>query len=237
MANRCILLVLFLYACPLLNAQQKVNGRIYSATTDSVIIAASVRNKTLKISSYSGRDGSYSIFADEGDTLVFSAIGFTPDTVKVSFQMLLTQYDVTLQMKIVTLEMVKITSSYYNDSINRRNYYQNIFKKQPGITGFSRPEKGFGVVLSPLSYLSNAAREKRALKKRLLQQDHDDYIDRSFPKEWVERLTGLKRDSLSLFMYRYRPSYTFCRKTDRDGMLIYINDRLKEFKKPKNKAE
>jgi hypothetical protein len=237
MANRCIVvLVLLLYACPLLKAQQKVTGKIYSATTDSVISAVSVYNKSLKISAYSGRDGSYSIFADEGNTLIFSAIGFTPDTVTVSFQMLLTQYDVTLLMKIVTLEIVKVTSSYYDDSLNRRNYYQGIFKKQPGITGFNRPEKGFGVTLSPLSYLSKAAKQKRALKKRLLQQDQDDYIDRSFPKEWVERLTGLKGDSLSLFMYRYRPSYLFCRKNGRQEMLIYINDKLKEFKKPESNS-
>jgi len=46
------------------------------------------------------------------------------------------------------------------------------------------------------------------------------------------KLTGLHDDSLRLFMYRYRPSYSFCRKTGREDMLIYINDKLKEFRKP-----
>ncbi len=147
--------------------------------------------------------------------------------------MLLTAYDVTLERKIITLEMVKVTSSYSKDSLERHRYYQDILKKQPGITGLNSPEKGFGIVLSPLSYTSKAAKQKRELKKRLLQQDRDDYIDRLFPAEWVERLTGLHGDSLNLFMYGYRPSYDFCRKTDRQGMIIYISDRLKEFRKPK----
>ena len=232
MPKRFLLIFLWMPVCSSLYAQQKISGKIY-ASNDSVVVAATVRNKSLKLSAYAGRDGSYHIFADEGDTLVFSAAGFVPDTVTVRLHMLLTAYNVTLERKIITLELVKLTSSYSQDSLDRRNYYYDVFKKQPGITGFNSPEKGFGVVLSPLSYSSKAARQKRALKKRLLQQDRDDYIDRSFPVEWVQRLTGLKGDSLKLFMYRFRPSYDFCRSNDRQGMIIYISEKLKEFRKPK----
>ena len=233
MAKCCLaVLSLLLTISSVLHAQQKVSGKIYSSATDSVISAASVRNKSLKLAGYAGRDGHYSIFADEGDTLVFSAVGYLPDTVKVQFNMLVTAYDVTLQLKIVTLEMANVSSRYHDDSLNRRNYYQDMFKKQPGITGSNRPGNGFGISISPASYLSKEARQKRALKKRLLKEEQDDYIDRSFPAAWVERLTGLKGDSLNLFMYRFRPSYEFCRKTGRQEMLIYISDRLKEFRKP-----
>lgn len=232
------LLAVFLLmpVCNSLCAQEKLSGKIYSRTNDSVVIAATIRNKNLKISAYSGSDGSYRIFADEGDTLIFSAAGFTPDTVTVLLYMLLTPYDVTLERKIITLEMVRVTSSYSQDSLNRHNYYADIFKKQPGLTGFNTPQYGVGIVLSPLSYFSKKAKQKRVIKKRLLQQDRDDYIDHFFPEEWVARLTGLKADSLNLFMYRYRPSYDFCRKTDQQGMILYINDKLKEFKKPKSSS-
>lgn len=232
--RRLIAFFLLMPICQSLYAQEKVSGKIYSRTNDSVVIAATIRNKSLKLAAYSGSDGSYHIFADEGDTLIFSAAGFTPDTVTVMLYMLLTPYDVTLERKIITLEMVRVTSSYSQDSLNRHNYYADIFKKQPGITGFNTPQYGVGIVLSPLSYLSKAAKQKRVIKKRLLQQDRDDYIDHFFPVEWVARLTGLKGDSLNLFMYIYRPSYDFCRKTDQQGMILYINDMLKEFRKPKN---
>lgn len=177
-------------------------------------------------------DGSYNIAAHEGDVVVFTATGFIPDTVKVGFSMLLTSYNVNLEKRIITLETAKVVSSYNADSLARRNEYQKIFAKQPGITGFNTPEKGFGVILSPLSFFSKNAKEKRRLKKRLLKQEQDDYIDRFFPVEWVSKLTGLRSDSLHLFMYGYRPSYKFCRKADRQAMLIYINDKLKEFRKP-----
>jgi CarboxypepD_reg-like domain len=236
MSNRClVVLVLLLNNCQFIHAQQSVNGKIYSATTDSVLSAVTVYNKTQKLSSYSGKDGSYRIIAAEGDTLIFSAIGFTPAVLTVQFHMLLTRYDITMQMKIATLETVKLTSSYREDSLNRRYYYQSVYKKQPGITGFNTPD-GAGVSLSPISYLSRESKQLRSLKKRLLKEEEDDYIDHSFPAEWVGKLTGLKNDSLFLFMYRYRPSYIFCRKTDRQQMLIYINDKLKEFRKPKKNS-
>ena len=235
MANRRLIAVFLLMpVCHSLCAQEKVSGKIYSRTNDSVVIAATIRNKSLKLLAYSGSDGSYHIFADEGDTLIFSATGYIADTVTVRLYMLLTPYDVTLDRKVITLEMARVTSSYSQDSLNRRIYYADIFKKQPGITGFNTPAYGAGIVFSPISYFSKAAKRKRVLKKRLLQQDRDDYIDRSFPVEWVKRLTGLKGDSLNLFMYRYRPSYDFCRKTDQQGMILYINDKLKEFRKPKS---
>ncbi|MDP4263562.1 MAG: hypothetical protein Q8941_13630 [Bacteroidota bacterium] len=229
MTNRgALALILLLNVCSFLYGQQKVNGKIYSIT-DSVIPVAAVFNKNLKLPVYSGKDGSYSILAAEGDTLIFSAVGFAPDTITVRFHMLLTPFDVTLQRRIITLETVKLTSSYREDSLKRRGYYSEIYKTQTPY----RPDNGFGISFSPISSMSKEARQKRTLKQRLLKEEQDDYIDRSFPVEWVSQLTGLKGDSLSLFMYRYRPSYDFCRKSDRQGMLLYINDKLKEFRKPK----
>ncbi|HEV7781677.1 MAG TPA: carboxypeptidase-like regulatory domain-containing protein [Chitinophagaceae bacterium] len=231
MPKYCFLFVILLiHICPSVSAQVQVSGRVYEEN-DSLIVAATVRNKNRKVSSYSDRDGRYHIFADEGDTLLFSAAGFIPDTVTVMLHMLLTSYDVTLTRKSVLLERVEVSASYRQDSIDRHNFYANVLRKNPVV---SRPANGFGISFSPTGAFSKAARQKRALKKRLLQQDKEDYIDRSFPAEWVQRLTGLKGDSLNLFMYRYRPSYDFCRNTDRPGMTLYINDKLKEFKKPKN---
>lgn len=233
MTNRYFILLLPLVVfSQIISAQNTVSGKVYSSANDSVLHAVTVYNKHLRVSAYSGRDGHYIIVADEGDSLLFSAVGFTPDTVVVQFSMLLTPYDVTLQQKMMTLEGVKIKSSYYDDSVKRRLLYGDAFNKGPGITGRNSPTDGVGVVFSPLSYFSSKAKAQRALRKRLLKEERDDYIDRAFPKEWVERLTGLKGDSLTLFMYRYRPSYEYCRKTDRDAMLLYINEKLKEFRKP-----
>lgn len=222
----------FLCICDQVRAQLSVKGKIYDAETDSVIVAVNINNLNTKRSARSGIDGNYSIAAAEGEQLVFSITGFKPDTVTVTYHMLLIEYDVTLHKQIVTLKNVTVTSSYQADSLARRNYYSHIYEKQPGITGRNTPSNGFGISVSPFSYFSHQAKQKRQLKKRLIKQEEEDYIDRSFPVEWVARLTGLRGDSLSRFMALYRPSYSFCRKNNREKMLLYINDKFKEFKKP-----
>jgi hypothetical protein len=233
MISRLIAAVLFfLCICSQVRAQLIVKGKIYDAETDSVIVAVNIYNINTKQSARSGIDGNYAIAAAEGEQLAFSITGFKPDTVTVTYHMLLIQYDVTLRKQIVTLKNVTVTSSYQADSLMRRNYYSHIYEKQPGITGRNTPSTGFGISLSPLSYFSHRAKQKRQLKKRLIKQEEEDYVDRCFPVEWVARLTGLRGDSLSRFMALYRPSYSFCRKNNREKMLLYINEKFKEFKKP-----
>jgi hypothetical protein len=220
-----------------LAAQQKVSGKIYSAETDSTIPYSSVSNRQTRHSFYAVKDGAYSIAASEGDTLVFSSSGFKSRTVVVEYYMFLTAYDVALQTKIITLDPVKVQNSYRRDSAERREYYADAFKKKPGITGHNGPDDGVGVSVSPLSFFSSKSKSERELKKRLLRDDKEEYINTSFPPELVKQLTGLHDDSLVKFLYIYRPSYKFCRKTSRPQMIIYINDKFKEFKNPDKKGK
>lgn len=213
-------------------SQSLIRGKIYKTANDAVVADVNVFNLNEKFSARSDSSGNYSIRSKEGDKIVFSATGFYNDTITVSYDMLLIPFDVSLVIKVISLKPVTVTKSYKADSVARRNYYQDIYAKQPGITGYNRPADGVGIVLSPASYFSAKSRQKRQLKKRLIEQEQDDFIDFSFPSQWVEQFTGLHGDSLRLFMYRYRPSYSFCRKTNRQGMLFYINEKIKEFRKP-----
>lgn len=212
--------------------QELLTGKVYEKTTDSVLAGVSVFNTKTRETVRTAKDGSYSIAAAEDHKIIFSMAGFGSDTVVVAFHMLRVPQDITLSIRSITLKGVTVTGSYSADSFARRNSYRNIYDSLTGITGNNRPTDGFGISISPLSYFSRKAKRQRELKKRLIKDEQDAYIDHSFPVEWVKRLTGLQGDSLNLFMYRYRPSYEFCRKTDRMGMLVYINDKLKEFRKP-----
>ena len=233
MIARPVIVLLILVVCSnYLFSQEVLKGKIYKAATDVVAVDVNVFNLDQKLSTRSDSSGSYSIKAKEGDKIVFSSVGYNSDTVTVRYDMLLVSYDLSLGIKVISLRPVIVTKSYQADSVARRNYYQDIFAKQPGITGFNRPENGVGIVLSPLSHFSARSRQKRELKKRLIKQEQDYYIDYSFPAEWVQQLTGLYGDSLRLFMYQYRPSYSFCKKTNRQGMLLYVNEKIKEFRKP-----
>ncbi len=232
---RVIFILFLLITGQCLNAQQVLKGKVYDADTDSVLAAVNIFNTTKKNSVRSVNDGSYSITAAEGDVLIFSISGYKPDTVKARFDLFITQYDPGMQRQVISLKAVTVASNYQSDSLSRRNYYSDIYAKQPGITGRNRPANGLGITLSPVSFLAKESKQKRTLRKRLERQEKEFFIDQSFPQAWVKSLTGLSGDSLSLFMYRYRPSYAFCRITDRQGMKLYVNEKIKEFRKPGTK--
>ena len=233
MLLRPILFALLIFTFSIeIHAQSGVKGKIYEAKTDSVISSVNVYNLNTKLSARSGIDGSYSINAAEGEQLVFSIVGYEPDTVTVLYSMLLVHHDVTLHREVISLKNVTVTSSYQADSLARRDFYGDIYNL-PGITGRNTPAHGFGISVSPFSFFSAEARQKRQLKKRLIKEEQEYYVDRSFPKQWVASVTGLQGDSLTRFMILYRPSYSFCRKSSREQMLIYVSEKLQEFKRSK----
>lgn len=232
MLQRLLLFIFFLQAGSAGFAQSQVTGKIYLGKSDSVLAGINVLNKSKKTNALSATDGVYSITAAEGDTLIFSGAGFENYLLVTEYYMLLTPQDISLKIDIRSLKPVIVYSSYQRDSLDRRNQYRRIFEQTPNITGGNRPQNGFGISLSPLSYFSSKAKAQRKLKKRLIEQEQESYIDFSFPEALVANLTKLSGDSLRLFLYRYRPSYKFCRNTDRLGMILYINDRYKEFTKP-----
>lgn len=208
-----------------------MSGKVYETGTDSLVAGVTISNKVKKTMARTLQDGSYTILAAEGDTIVFTHLDYVADTVIVASHMLLIPEDVTLKRKVVTLENVTVINSYQRDSLERRDAYQNIYNDKRNITGYNRPEKGFGITLSPVSHFSKEQKAQRGLKKRLQREEQESYIDFMFSEKYVANLTKLQGDSLSLFMYRYRPSYKFCRDADRTKMLEYVNDKLKEFRK------
>ena len=229
--NRLIFICTMLLLASFVQAQSTLSGRIYEKVSDSVISGINVWNNTTKNYVIFDKEGRYGIDANEDDIIIFSGAGYVNDTLLVSYDKLLTQQDITMNIQFISLRGIKVTNSYYKDSLARRDEYSNIYN-QKGITGGNRPTDGVGVSVSALSFFSYKAKKQRELKRKLERDEEESYIDYSFPVEMVKNFTKLEGDSLRLFMYRYRPSYEFCRKTDRANMLVYVSDKLKEFRKP-----
>lgn len=229
-----LLLSLFILPAMLLRAQQSLSGRIYPGTGDSTLAGINIFNRTQKVSSLSAADGRYSIAAAEGDTVLFSGAGYENHLMVVEYYQLLIPQDINMKIDFRSLKPITVFSSYQRDSLERRNEYRRIFEQTPNITGGNRPSDGVGVSFSLFSFFSKKAKAQRKLKKKLLEQEQESYIDYSFPATLVANLTRLKGDSLRLFLYRFRPDYKFCRRTDRQGMILYINNCYKEFINPRN---
>ncbi|MBN9382063.1 MAG: hypothetical protein J0H74_14945 [Chitinophagaceae bacterium] len=235
--SRCILI---LFTSPALwfttgYAQQFMTGKIEKRGTTEIIIGANIINLKQGKHNTSDLGGNYKIPARIGDTIIFSSAGYLPDTAVVAGYMLTESYLVALRSNVVTLQTVQVDESqnYQLDSMQRREDYRFILDKKHPVKLWNgkRPGDGPGLSFSPIGYFSKGERAKRRLKKRLKQEEEDYYIDSRFPVGRVAQLTRLQGDSLRIFMYRYRPSYQFCRSATSQDIFLYINDKVKLFRK------
>ena len=215
--------------------QQVLSGKIKRRSSDEVLPSVTVINRTQKKTNISDVGGNYRIPAKPGDTIVFSSAGYHPDTAFVSAWMFEEKegYLVALSPNAEMLAPVRVgdLSNYQLDSTRRREEYAWLFPKHPYTLLGRESRAGFGVVIRPVEYFGKKQAQRRRLRKRIKQQEIDHYIDFRFPAAYVSRVTGLHDDSLRIFMYRYRPDYTFCRSASNEDILLYINEKLKEYHK------
>ena len=231
--NWCILL--FFIAFPSIGfAQQQLYGRVIKKGSREVLQGVNVKNARQDKYNESDIGGNYKIPAETGDTIIFSSAGYRPDTIIVAPYMFTEDFLVPLTPNVVTLVRVEVDemTNYEQDSIKRRESYAFIFDRKPTkLMNKKSPGDAPGLSFSPISRFSSGEKQKRRFEKHLEEQEKDYYIDAKFSPGRVAQLTRLKDDSLHTFMVRYRPSYEFCRTASSRDILLYINDKLKLFKK------
>ena len=214
--------------------QQSLSGKITKKGNTEIITGATISNKTRQAHNISDMGGNYRIAAIVGDTVIFSSAGYLPDTAIIKATDIATGLYISLAPNFVALPSVTVNENAYQaDSIKRREEYAFILDKKHPVKLLNEKREGDapGLNFSPIGYFSTREKQKRKLKKRLLQQEEDYYIDYKFSADRVSQLSGLKGDSLKIFMKVYRPSYKFSRRSDYQLMLVYINDKLKLFMK------
>jgi hypothetical protein len=212
---------------------QLLFGKVLRKNTHEVLGAVTVHDISGNHFDQSDMGGNYRVSVRPGDTVIFSYTGYRPDTVRVDAMILADRYEVYLTPDVRQLTTIRLgdLNAYQVDSMQRREDYSMFYESKPTpvIENHNVYDGGFGLRFHPFSYFDKKAVQRRKLKKRLDQEEKDDYINYKFSRTFVTRLTGLDGDSLELFMDRYRPSYDFCRKASQQDMLLYVNDRFKDF--------
>lgn len=112
--------------------------------------------------------------------------------------------------------MVK-SSNYFLDSMQNRADYAKVFNfKKPGLAISQSPPSTYvpgaltvGIDLDALinSFRFRHNRQMLTLQQRLLEQEHDKYINHRFTKFFVKNITKLSSPELDTFMIYARPTY------------------------------
>ena len=213
-------------------AQQFLTGKVRKKESTEILVSVSIRNISQQKYDLSEENGSYRIQAAPGDRVVFSYVGYISDTVPVTSVLLSGDYPVYLEVRPQTLQTVRVgqLSNYQLDSMARRQEYSWIYDHgEQKLVEKERHGDGVGVNLAIFRNASTIDKQRERLKKRLMKEEEDDYVDFRYSRDYVSRLTHLSGDSLSKFMANYRPSYEYCRKAATVDILIFVNDSFKKF--------
>jgi hypothetical protein len=216
--------------------QSLLTGKVRQKEDRKILASVTVTNKTQQKVNISDIGGNYRIVANPGDTITFMLAGLRPETIIADSRMLAEKdgHQIYLEPRSVLLPTVKVDgqTNYQLDSMKRREDYQKLYPVHPRkLIGNETPAAGVGIVIAPNDYFSARETQKRRLRRRLAEEEREYYIDSRFPAVYVAKMTGLKGDSLQVFLVRYRPTYDFCRKASNEDIFLYINDKVRIYRK------
>lgn len=185
-------------------------GRVYDADTHQALAGATVMDISTGQGTRTDSSGSFHIEAADYNHIVFSYVGYRPDTTRINGVYARQRLDIALhknKYSIAPVEIIGHRPDYSRDSAERRYWFSDALDE--GKT------RGWGAVEHPISALYDAlsGRQKRLWR---FQKDYKEfekrkYIESRVKPGQIEQLFGLKDDSLDAFLLWYNPSYDFVR--------------------------
>jgi len=217
---------------------QKVTGLVVDKTTKQPIAGASIN-----VEGFTTRTNQLGQFEVDvphaADSLKITALGYKTLNVATGKPNVLLRIE--LESKINNLNEVTVRGdrSFKKDSLaNRADFARQFNYKGPRvIDAFT----GNGLSFYPGEFLSvNLLVLVQALTKKstpeykfnkiLIRDEHEQFVDEKFNRGNVSRITGLKGDTLSVFLVLYRPTYEIALKSTEYDMEVYIRGRFNQFK-------
>lgn len=232
------LLIALLLSCPGFG-QRFLTGKVLRTDSKEFLVSVSIENKTQRRHDLSDERGNYRIQSMPGDVLIFTHVGYHADTLIVDSAMLAGDYPMYMDPKAQTLRAVEVgsLSNYQLDSMARREEYAWVYDHTtPPRIERKRTGDGVGINLDLFRNASKEDKDREKLKKRIVREEEEHYVDFRYGREYVSRLTRLKGDSLQQFMMHYRPTYDFCRKAANVDILVFVNDNFKKYMKREEPA-
>lgn len=231
---------------------QILKGIVYDQSTKQVIPNALV--KVGNSVSLTNNTGYFSMNSfSRNDTLSVKVLGYKDFKESLNHLLLRDTIKFFLFRDAYELKevLVRTKKDYLKDSLALRNTYSSIFnyKYQPlkdfiiyrdffsRVPTFKGQSSDYIAVVDLLSLLNLVNSKKKPVSKlqeKLIRDENQDYLDRRFSKQLVQQQTGLKGDSLFIFMNKYKPDVNKLKGMNEYQLGVYITNSYKEYLKGKN---
>ncbi|MEN9599929.1 MAG: hypothetical protein RL596_2250 [Bacteroidota bacterium] len=214
-----------------------ISGTVYDISARRPLEAVAVQSTSGR-GAITDSTGRYLLTVLKTDSIWFSMIG--KSTMKYAIDTIsnMENFDVMIHVRAYDLPEVKVRNNYYRfDSMMNRKDYAKIFDyKKPTFRAVTpsgyNPGAAVGFDLGSIidMFRFKYNRSMLTLQKRLLEEEHEKYINSRFTKPFVKKITKLQSPELDTFMRRYRPTYEFLQQVNELELGHYITKSLEQYK-------
>lgn len=232
-------------------AQEKINvrGKIYDKEAKEPVPYVHVVNHEDKKGTFSNLNGQFSLTAEVGDTLIFSAIGYAKYSLIITKQLKEVYLEIQLDSKAMELSPVKVFAYRDLESLKKAIVDMDVpAKKDDGISLNLPPvivqpqmqQDGISTIGVGTSFpveaiinglgLNKDYNEKVKLQKLLDKEQRKNLAEMKYNPEIVKEWTGLEGDELIAFMDFCKLPEDFIVKATDYELAVAVHQCLDEYK-------
>ncbi len=219
-----LLSVVILLCCTLPAVAQLIHGDAIDMASKQPIDSVVIDNIHTNVSIVTAKDGSFVIAGQSGQLLEFRKPGYKVTRVRIPMGYVPPYFRIIMQRGLPDRQELQIDKpkNYRDDSMDRRNMYGYVLD----IPKMSTFEK----IRSPFSALSARNRQIWQFQDVFEENEQEKYVEYKFNRDLVQKVTGLKGDSLTVYMNRFRPTYQQLRSMNEYTYFTYIKNTVTRFR-------
>lgn len=204
---------------------QKLHGTVYDFFSKRPLESVTVQTSS-GMNTITDSLGKFTITVSKNDSVWFTFLSKRTLQYPVDTIANLSNFEIALYVEAAWLPAVKVHSSNYTlDSLQNRIEYAKVFNfRKPGLKFTSQSPSSYvpgsftaGIDLDELinAFRFRRNRQLQTMQERLIEQEHEKYVNHRYTKYLVQNLTSLSGAALDSFIAVSKPSYE---------LLITMND-------------
>ncbi len=206
---------------------QNMKGEILDHNTQEPVPDVQIRNLHTEEMMVCGSEGKFGMTVTGGQLVEFRKDGYKVIRVRIPNGKLPSYFKVIMQEAgtdvVDYLYARGAAPDYKTDSLKYRRIYGSTLDV-PKLTGLD-------VIRHPFSAMSKKNQQIWAFQDEYEWYQQQKYIDYTFNKELINRVTGLSDDSLQTYMQMFRPSYKYLRSMNEYAYLNFIKTTVEAYRR------
>lgn len=226
MPARAFALFLLLSFTSQLAQAQIIHGEALDMDRKKPIEGVAIENIYTNIAITTVSDGTFVIAAAAGQLLEFKKPGYKVTRVRIPHGDMPAYFRIIMERGITPpSDIYAANSNRYDNRRDSLRFYE-LYKHELDFPKMSTMEK----IRSPFSALSKKNRQIWEFQEDYSNNEKEKYIDQTFNRNLITKITGLSGDSLTTYMRRYRPSYDQLRGMNDYAFFHYIKTGVHRFR-------